>query len=325
MEKKIITIEQIKEMDLPPIIQYAIPVIFLFVIIEWVVSVYQKRKLYEKKDFFAALTIGVVNLFISASIKMTFFGIMLFFYNIVPWTISHTWWAYILCFIAIDFCNYWAHRLAHEKRFWWATHVTHHSSSYMNFSVAFRTGWTQHIKVVYFIPVPLIGFDPIMFFVCYQISILYQFIIHTEVVPKLPWLIEFLLVTPSHHRVHHGTNTHYIDKNYGAVLIIWDRLLGTFQVEDEKPVYGITKPVNSYNPVVLVFHEWVDIFKDLKDAGSFKEAWRILFSPPGTIVTEKQRQEVEYQENLKMKKDDAIAPENLVVLKQPVPIRNKKK
>jgi hypothetical protein len=152
-----------------------------------------------------------------------------------------------------------------------------------------------------------------MFFICYQIAILYQFIIHTEVVPKLPWIIEFFFVTPSHHRVHHGTNKHYIDKNYGATFIIWDRLYGTFQEEDEKPVYGLTKPVNTFNPVTLVFHEWVDIFKDLRHAKSFREAYKILFYPPGAIITEKQKEKEQQQIEIKPE-----MPIDIKLAKQPV-------
>ena len=124
------------------------------------------------------------------------------------------------------------------------------------------------------------GFHPLVFLIVHQIEVLYQFWIHTELIKKLPKPIEYIFTTPSHHRVHHSINEKYIDKNYGSTLIIWDRLFKTFQVEEEQPIYGITKPVNSYNPVYLVFHEWVDVFKDLERANSPKMAWQILFGSP---------------------------------------------
>ncbi|HYH57167.1 MAG TPA: sterol desaturase family protein, partial [Anseongella sp.] len=147
--------------------------------------------------------------------------------------------------------------------------------------------WTQHIKFIFFVPVILIGFDPFVFFICHQIAVLYQFWIHTEYIKKLPAPIEYVFTTPSHHRVHHASDKQYLDKNYGSTFIIWDRMFGTFMEERERPTYGITKPVKSYNPIYLVFHEWADIVRDMRKARSFKEGYDILFSPPREEVGEK--------------------------------------
>lgn len=291
MEKQPITFDQLQHLDELTLMQYAIPIIVLSVVAEWLVGIYKRRDYYHKKDFMAALTIGGVNAILGGLLKIWLFGIAMVIYNMVPWALPRVWWGYIVCFIAVDFCRYWAHRVAHEQRFWWATHVTHHSSEKMNFSVSFRTGWTQHIKFVFFIPVPLLGIDPFTFFICHQVAVLYQFFVHTELIKKLPKPIEYIFVTPSHHRAHHGSNPEYIDKNYGSTLIIWDRLFGTFVPEQEKPVYGLTKPVNSFNPIYLVFHEWIDIWHDLKYVKSPLEAFQLLFKPPGTVVTEHQRHE----------------------------------
>ncbi|ELR69794.1 Sterol desaturase [Fulvivirga imtechensis AK7] len=288
MEKEKLSVEHVLAMDLPEIIVYAAPVMFALVALEWIVSAYQKRELYDKRDTLAATVIGLVNVGISAAIKVITFGIILFFYNLVPWTIPHTWWAYVLCFIWIDFWRYWAHRIAHENRFWWATHVTHHNSEKYNWSVSFRLGWTQHIKIIFFIPVALTGFHPVVFFICHQIAVLYQFWIHTEYIRKLPKPIEFFFTTPSHHRVHHARNEKYLDKNYGSTFIIWDRMFGTFQPEEEQADYGITTPVNSYNPVILCFHEWMDIVKDIKHSKSLKEAWMVTFSRPSKLAQKKE-------------------------------------
>ena len=289
MTKETFTFEQLQQLDSLTIMHYATPLIVVSVLAEWLVGVYRKKDYYESKDFLAALAIGGGSAVLGALLKVALFSVALVIYNAVPWAIPRVWWGFVLCFVAIDFCRYWAHRLAHEQRFWWATHVTHHSSTKMNFAVSFRTGWTNHIKFVFFFPVPLLGIDPFTFFVCHQVAVLYQFWVHTELIRKLPAPIEYVFVTPSHHRVHHGSNALYIDKNYGSALIIWDRLFNTFQQEEEKPVYGLTKPVTSYNPVYLVFHEWVAIWEDLRHVQSAREAYRVLFCPPGAIVTEHQR------------------------------------
>jgi sterol desaturase/sphingolipid hydroxylase (fatty acid hydroxylase superfamily) len=286
MNKELFTLEKIQQMDLPNIIAYAAPIMFSLVLVEYLMSLREKRQVYEKKDFWAATTIGIMNVVVNAATKIGLFSIVLVFYNFVPWYIPHTWWAYILCFIALDFCRYWAHKVSHEQLFWWASHVTHHSSKLYNFSVSFRLSWVQSIKIIFFLPVALLGFDPFVFFICHQIAVLYQFWIHTEMINKCPKLIEFIFVTPSHHRVHHATNPQYIDKNYGSTFIIWDRIFGTFEPEAEKPVYGITEPVNSFNPVYLVFHVYVDIYKALKKTKSLKEAWSLLFGRPAGIKLE---------------------------------------
>ena len=298
MTKEKLTFEQVLAMDLPNIIIYAAPVMFILVALEWIISARQKRNTYDGKDTFAATAIGLVNVAISAGIKVVTFGIVLFFYNMVPWSIPYTWWGFILCILWIDFWRYLSHRIAHENRFWWATHVTHHSSEKYNWSVSFRLGWTQHLKIIFFIPVALAGFHPVMFFICHQIEVLYQFWIHTEYIKKLPRPIEYIFTTPSHHRVHHAKNDKYLDKNYGSTFIIWDRMFGSFQPEEEQADYGITKPVNSYNPVYLCFHEWMDIVKDVWNSKSLKEAFVMTFVRPSRLDQRKQ----EFQK----KKDDKV-------------------
>ena len=284
MEKPIYTVEAVLNMDLPPIIVYAVPVMVSLVIVEYIIRVIQWKEEWDMKDTWAAVGIGIGNLISSALVKAIMFGIILFFYNMVPWYIPHTWWSYLVCFVVLDFCRYWAHRIAHEQRFWWATHVTHHSSEQYNFTVSFRLSWLQHIKIFFFIPIPLMGIDPFVFFICNQIAVLYQFWIHTEMINKLPRPIEYFFTTPSHHRVHHGRNDIYMDKNYGSTFIIWDRIFGTFQEELETPDYGITKPPESYNPVWLVVHEFVDITRDMIKYPSLKSWRRILFGSPGDVL-----------------------------------------
>ncbi len=252
---------------------------FALVALEYYLSVKKNRKeLYNGKDFLASAAIGFGNLFVNALTKTTVFFIIVVFYNITPWSIEHTWWSYIVCILMLDFCRYWSHRLSHEWRLLWTTHVVHHNSRYYNLAVSFRLSWIQNIRVFFFVPVIMMSFDPIVFFICHQIEVLYQFWIHTEFIRKLPKPIEYIFVTPSHHRVHHAVNDKYIDKNYGSTLIIWDRMFGTFQPEEEQAIYGITKQVDSFNPVYLVFHATKDLIVDIWKKP--KNAFRLMFGSP---------------------------------------------
>ncbi|MBC5772939.1 sterol desaturase family protein [Pontibacter sp. KCTC 32443] len=289
MEKKLYTWDDLEKLDDLTIIKYIAPVIVVLVLAEWLIGYYKNRNYYDKRDAFVALAIGVGNAVLGAALKISMLTAAMVIYNMVPWAMPRVWWVFIVCFVTVDFCRYWAHRISHEQRFWWATHVTHHSSTKMNFLVSLRTSWFAPLKIIFFLPVPLLGIDLLTFFVCHQLAVLYQFFVHTELIKKLPAPVEYIFVTPSHHRVHHGSNPKYIDRNYGSTFIIWDRIFHTFEPETEQPVYGLTTPVKSYNPVFLVFHEWVAIFRDLYKCSSIKEAFQLLFYPPGTKVTAQQQ------------------------------------
>ncbi|GAA4467757.1 sterol desaturase family protein [Nibrella saemangeumensis] len=268
------------EQELPPILLYAVPILVLALLIEWLIIRFHPEKAYDADDFRASLGIGIGSLIINAFMKSFILALGIFFYELVPWRMPSTWYTWVLTLVIIDFCNYLAHFTAHKQRVWWATHVTHHSSEHLNLSTAFRNSWTQHLKLVFFIPAWLTGADPVIAFSCYQLDLLHQFWIHTEVITKMPRWFEFIFVTPSHHRVHHGSNDAYLDKNFGSMFIIWDRLFGTFQEETETPKYGLTKPVDSQNVVYLNFHEWRDIWHDLRKTRSLKGAMKVLFGPP---------------------------------------------
>jgi len=283
MEKPYFTLETLDVSHLESIIlHYGVPVMLTLVFLEFLISAWQNRQVYQGKDLWASVQVGVGNLIVNLFMKTVLFATVLFFYNMTPWYFPpDEWYSYALCIVWIDFWRYWAHRIAHEQRFWWATHVTHHSSEMYNFSVSFRLSWVEHIKIIFFIPVAVAGFHPVVFFICHEIEILYQFWIHTELVKKLPAPIEYIFTTPSHHRVHHSSNPRYLDKNYGSTFIFWDRLFGTFQEEDEECVYGITEPVNSYNPVYLNFHVWMDVWRDLKTVSGFRKKFDYIFGWPG--------------------------------------------
>jgi sterol desaturase/sphingolipid hydroxylase (fatty acid hydroxylase superfamily) len=194
-------------------------------------------------------------------------------------------WAWVAIFLLEDLTYYWFHRLSHERRFWWAAHVNHHSSQHYNLSTALRQTWTGGISGTWllWLPLSLLGFPPAMVAIQKGISLVYQFWIHTEAIGRMPRWFEAVFNTPSHHRVHHARNPRYLDRNYAGILIVWDRLFGTFEPElDEEPCrYGIVKNIGAFNPLRVAFHEWVAIGRDLAGARSLREAAGYLFGPPG--------------------------------------------
>ncbi|GAB4014021.1 hypothetical protein GCM10028808_35040 [Spirosoma migulaei] len=193
------------------------------------------------------------------------------------------WWAWVILFFAEDFSYYWFHRTSHSSRYFWASHVVHHSSMKYNLGTALRQTWTGNLSgaFIFWLWLPLVGFSPIAIMTMMSISLLYQFWIHTELINKFPKPIEFIFNTPSHHRVHHGSDLDYLDKNHAGVLIIWDRMFGTFELEQKRPTYGLTTNIDSHNPVRIAFHEWVSIGQDIRRAGSIRAALGYIFGPPG--------------------------------------------
>jgi sterol desaturase/sphingolipid hydroxylase (fatty acid hydroxylase superfamily) len=163
----------------------------------------------------------------------------------------------------------------------WAAHQAHHSSEYFNFSTALRQKWNQWFETIAWLPLPLLGFPPWLIYTAFSANLVYQFFLHTERIDRLPRPIEFVFNTPSHHRVHHGSDPLYLDRNYAGILIIWDRLFGTFQPEMQRPNYGLTTPVDTYNILRLQFHEYAAILRDLRSARAWRERLGFVFGPPG--------------------------------------------
>ncbi|WP_230383852.1 sterol desaturase family protein [Pedobacter endophyticus] len=289
-----ITIEDAKNLsdNAPEIIVYAAPIMFLFVLIEFYFSWRQRRGLYNKIETYTSVLVGIGNVIIAFIIKFGLFLLVIAVYNLLPWRMYINWWMLIPCYILLDFCSYWSHRVSHTQRFWWATHVVHHSAEDYNLTVSFRLSWVQHIKIVFFLPVAVCGFHPIVFFVANQIAVLFQFWVHTEYIKKLPRVIEFLFATPSNHRVHHGSQDKYIDKNFGATFIIWDRVFSTYQAEEEQVEYGLTTKLQQKgNPIYVNFHEFIDIWKDLKKAKCMREGLFFVFASPGRVARYKEKNE----------------------------------
>jgi sterol desaturase/sphingolipid hydroxylase (fatty acid hydroxylase superfamily) len=241
---------------------------------------------YEKRDTFASLGMGVGNVIISAFTTGSAFALWTWGYQhrVLQLGQAQLWWSWVALFFAEDLCYYWFHRSHHEVRLLWAAHVSHHTSQYFNLSTALRQPWFTPISgPIFWLPLALVGFPPAMILTAQAVSLIYQFWIHTETVQKLPAPLEWLLNTPSHHRVHHGKNISYLDRNHGGVLIIWDRLFGSFAAEDARePVrYGITHDLTTFNPLRIAVHEVVAIAQDLRKARSLRHAFGYLFAPPG--------------------------------------------
>ncbi len=196
------------------------------------------------------------------------------------WHQNH-WWAWIILFFLDDFIFYWFHRSAHEVRLLWAGHVNHHSSQDYNFATAIRQGWWEDVyKYLFWLILPLLGFHPFMVFIMLELNLIYQFFMHTETVGRLGFL-EYFMNTPSHHRVHHGSDIIYLDRNYAGVLIIWDRLFGSFQEELAKPNYGLTTNINTHNPLKIASHELIDLGKDVAKAPTVSDKFKYLLLGPG--------------------------------------------
>ncbi len=196
--------------------------------------------------------------------------------------ISINWVTVAICVVLADLIYYWEHRFLHRAGIGWATHTVHHSSPHFNISVAFRFGPMDDVwSVLFHLPLVFLGFNPFVVLFASAFVQLYQTTLHTETIRKLPKFIETILNTPSHHRVHHGSNDQYMDKNYGGIFIIWDRMFGTFAQEKEKVIYGITRPLNSVNPMIVFFHGLTRLWRQLRDAEGLPDKLMLLTKPPG--------------------------------------------
>jgi len=265
------------------------PLYIIVIGLELLLSHLRKQKSYTWKDSFQNIYFMLLNAGIDLVFRIIYIGIILsFFYDYrIASPIQNPWIYWIVLLVFEDFMYYWLHRVDHHVRLFWATHVTHHSSPQFNLTVGFRSSVMEPLyRFVYFIPIAWLGFQPIDIAFIYAATQTWGILVHTEKINKLGWL-EYILVTPSHHRVHHGSNPKYLDKNMGMFLIIWDRLFGSFQPELPATVYqpikyGLTKPLEKEDPVHIVIHEWKNIGRDLRKKGlTFGQKWNYLFGPPG--------------------------------------------
>jgi sterol desaturase/sphingolipid hydroxylase (fatty acid hydroxylase superfamily) len=272
------------------VLYYAFPFFLMLLIAEWASFRHLAHDFededaplgYEFKDSRTSITMGVVSVFINVGWKALVVLLYAALYELTPLRLDpHNPLTWVALFVADDLSYYWFHRVSHESRLFWASHVVHHSSQHYNLSTALRQTWVPMTYLPFWLWMPLVGFPVWMVLLAQSWSLIYQFWIHTERVRKLPEPFELVLNTPSHHRVHHGSNQQYLDKNYGGILIVWDRLFGTWTVEGERVRYGLTKNLDTFNPMKVAFHEYGAMWRDTRAAKGVRNKLGVVFHGPG--------------------------------------------
>ena len=259
----------------------ALPAFFLLMVAEAAVSSVRGHNVYALKDFAGSMSQLGINIVVRLAIGGALLGLHFFLYQFRLFEVPAGPWGWLLTFVVIDFIFYVYHRAQHRVRFLWCAHVVHHSSEHMNLGTALRQSPTgPFTKALFYWPMPLLGFDPLVVVSAGAIATLYGFWTHTEVIKNLWAPLEWLLVTPSHHRAHHGSNVEYVDRNYGNVFIVWDRWFGTFEPEVAPVRYGLLTNINTYNPLRIALTEWVRLFKDSFQARSLRQLGQLWFLPP---------------------------------------------
>ncbi|MBN8696968.1 MAG: sterol desaturase family protein [Bacteroidetes bacterium] len=259
------------------------PIYAIVIGAEILFSYLHHKHYYSVKGVLANIYLSALNFTLDIVLRVVCLFVLNFFFQYRFLEIENVYLYWFALLIGQDFMFYWLHRIDHYCRLFWAVHVTHHSSEEYNLTVGFRSSVFQPLyRFIYFIPLSLFGFKGVDIMFMYAATQIYGILIHTQTIDKLGFL-EYFLSTPSHHRVHHASNVKYLDKNMGMVLIIWDKLFGTFQAEekDTKVVYGLTENIKTYHPLKMVFHEWINILNDLKKAPNWKARFMYVFGPPG--------------------------------------------
>lgn len=275
------------DIQFPSVTQMAIPLFVAGMLLElFLIRSRGARGSYETRDTASSLLMGAGNVVSGILLGGFSFGALMWIwqFRFFDWGINV--WAGLVAFVIDDLRYYWYHRIAHTCRWVWAEHINHHSSQHYNLSTALRQSWTGLFTGMFVlqIPIVLLGFHPALIAFVYGFNLVWQFWIHTEAVDKMWKPIEFIMNTPSHHRVHHATNPRYLDSNYAGTLIVWDRMFGTFvpEMDEDRPRYGIVKNIGTFNPLRIAFHEWIGMLKDAVQPGiTFGDRLRYLFMPPG--------------------------------------------
>lgn len=263
-------------------IALSVPIFFILIGVELAYSIYKKLNYYRLNDSISNLSQGIGQQLTGIFMKTAlFFGYTYIFEHWRLFDLPKTLWIWLLLFLAVDFFYYWFHRMSHQINLLWAAHIVHHQSEEYNLTVALRQSWFQGwFSWVFYLPLAFVGFDPLMFLTLSAFNTLYQFWIHTRTIKSMGPL-EWILNTPSHHRVHHGSNPKYIDKNHAGTLIIWDRIFGTFQKEEEDVYYGITTPLASWNPIWANVHYWDELLRTAKQSPRWRDKLNVFLKPPG--------------------------------------------
>ena len=268
-----------------PAVVYAIPAFVLLVVVEALSYRFlpdDDERGYELRDTMTSMSMGAGSQVVAVPWKAVTVVLYAVLFTVAPWQLSpSSAWTWLVLFFADDLAYYAFHRAHHRVRVLWASHVVHHSSVRFNLSTALRQSWTPMTGLPFWLPLALLGIPPWMILLQQAFSLVYQFFLHTERLDKLWSPVERVFNTPSHHRVHHGSNNEYLDRNYGGILIIWDRLFGTFEPEGARAVYGLTKNIGTYNPVRVAFHEYTAAWRDVRTARNWRQRAGYLFGPPG--------------------------------------------
>ena len=271
----------------PDVVNYAVPFFIAAILVElaWIVIKHRGGR-YETRDALTSLLMGAGNVVSGILLGFVAYGFYVWLWDYRLFDLGTGWLVVAACFILDDLRYYWYHRIAHRSRFVWAEHVNHHSSQHYNLTTALRQSWTGTFTFTWLLRAPLIllGFHPAMVIFVGGLNLIYQFWIHTEAIDKMPRWFEAVMNTPSHHRVHHGRNARYLDANYAGVLIIWDRMFGTFvpEQESEKPDYGLVHNLGTFNPLRVAFHEWLAMARDVFGPGlTLRQRLAYAFAPPG--------------------------------------------
>ncbi len=260
----------------------SIPIFAILIAFEAWMIFRQNKDDFDRKDTWTNIALGFGSVGFGLLFGLFNGLVYLWLYEITPLKMPlNAWWAWVILFVADDFLYYWFHRISHESRFFWNFHVVHHSSNKYNLSVAVRQSWFSGVAHwIFYLPLALLGFPLWAYLTMHGFNLLYQFWIHTELIDKLPKPIEYFFNTPSHHRVHHGVNLQYQDKNYSGVLMIWDRMFGTFEPEIEKVRYGITTPLKSYNWLWINSHAWAEMSAAIRTRKTLSGKLRCIFGAP---------------------------------------------
>jgi sterol desaturase/sphingolipid hydroxylase (fatty acid hydroxylase superfamily) len=269
-------------MNVNPVI-ISIPVFIILIVIELLYERWSGKHTYRINDAITNINLGTLDQVTGVFFKVIKIGIYtLIFEKLAVFNLGTSIVSFVVLFILYDLCYYWSHRMAHEISLFWGGHVVHHQSEDYNLSVALRQSSTSFIwSFPFYLPLAIIGFSPMQLVFVAGLNLLYQFWIHTEHINRLPGWVESIMNTPSHHRVHHARDPKYIDRNYAGVFIIWDKIFGTFTEENEKPSYGITKPLNSWNPIFANFSHYIDLYQAIKSSKKLSDSLKILFRRPG--------------------------------------------
>ena len=271
-------------MILPNPVDYAIPAFVLLVLAEMLVALVRDRSRYEPRDTLTSLALGLGSTVAGVLSAGAVLALATWVWGFRLLDIDYAWYWFALCFVLDDLAYYAFHRAAHRVRWFWASHVIHHSSQHYNLSTALRQTWTGFFSLAFLFRLPLflIGFPPAMVFFVAALNLVYQFWIHTEAIGRLPRWFEAVMNTPSHHRVHHATNARYLDRNYAGVFIVWDRMFGTFvgERDDDRPRYGLVRNLGSFSLWWAACHEWIGIARDVWSA-PWHAKLGYIWRPPG--------------------------------------------